>query len=110
MGTGFWFAFLHILYSNLVEMEKPLFACPSWLGIPLICPIPAQVLELLWDLAHLPALSTPLVEQALAEHLAILIDSNIVKEQVKKSYVVKCVDDIKEVLIQQYYLFRCCTG
>lgn len=48
-------------------------------------------------MAHLPALSTPLIEQALSEHLAILIDSNIVKEQVKKSYVVKCVDDIKEV-------------
>ena len=56
-----------------------------------------QVLQLLWDLSHLPALSTHLIELALEEHLAILNDSYIVKDQVKRSYVSKCVDDIKKV-------------
>ncbi|XP_059140581.1 ubiquitin carboxyl-terminal hydrolase 24-like isoform X2 [Physella acuta] len=55
-----------------------------------------RVLELLWDLAHLPSLSTSLVEQALDEHHAILSDSYSVKEQVKLQYVCKCVDDIKK--------------
>ena len=35
------------------------------------------------------------------EHLAILNNSFTVKEHVKKSYVMKCVDDIKEVLKHQ---------
>ncbi|CAG5125953.1 unnamed protein product, partial [Candidula unifasciata] len=55
-----------------------------------------RVLELLWDLAHLPSLSTSLIEQALDEHHAILSDSYSVKEQVKLQYVNKCVDDIKK--------------
>lgn len=55
-----------------------------------------RVLELLWDLAHLPALSRHLVEQAQEEHHAILSDSYSVKEQVKLQYVNKCVDDIKK--------------
>ena len=55
-----------------------------------------QVLQLLWDLSHLPALSTHLIELALEEHLAILNDSYTVKDQVKRQYVSKCVDDIKK--------------
>lgn len=55
------------------------------------------MLELLWDLSHLPALSTHLIELALEEHLAILSDSYSVKEQVKRQYVIKCMDDIKKV-------------
>uniref|UniRef100_A0A2C9KAF6 Ubiquitinyl hydrolase 1 n=1 Tax=Biomphalaria glabrata TaxID=6526 RepID=A0A2C9KAF6_BIOGL len=55
-----------------------------------------KVLELLWDLAHLPSLSTALVEQALDEHHAILSDSYSVKEQIKMQYVNKCVEDIKK--------------
>ncbi|GFO40770.1 ubiquitin carboxyl-terminal hydrolase 24 [Plakobranchus ocellatus] len=55
-----------------------------------------SALGLLWDLAHLPALSTTLVEQALDEHHAILSDSYSVKEQVKLQYVNKCVEDIKK--------------
>ncbi|XP_070196439.1 ubiquitin carboxyl-terminal hydrolase 24-like isoform X2 [Littorina saxatilis] len=55
-----------------------------------------RVLELLWDLAHLPALSRHLVEHAQEEHHAILSDSYSVKEQVKLQYVQKCVDDIKK--------------
>ncbi|KAH9492249.1 Ubiquitin carboxyl-terminal hydrolase 24 [Bulinus truncatus] len=58
-----------------------------------------KVLELLWDLAHLPSLSTSLVEQALDEHHAILSDSYIVKEQIKMQYVNKCVEDIKKTII-----------
>ena len=73
--------------------------CPQVLELlcAVCCP---QVLELLWDLAHLPVLPTSLVQQALDEHLAILNDSFVVKEATKKSYVIKCVDDIKEVCCQ----------
>ncbi|KAL3868453.1 hypothetical protein ACJMK2_041259 [Sinanodonta woodiana] len=56
----------------------------------------SQVLNLLWDLAHLPVLSTDLIEQALDEHLGILNDSYAVKDQVKRQYVSKCVEDIKK--------------
>ncbi|KAL4237153.1 Ubiquitin carboxyl-terminal hydrolase 24 [Mactra antiquata] len=55
-----------------------------------------QVLQLLWDLSHLPKLSTHLIELALDEHLAILNDSYTVKDQIKKNYVSKCVEDIKK--------------
>ena len=68
--------------------------------LELLCAVFPQVLELLWDLAHLPVLPTSLVQQALDEHLAILNDSFVVKEATKKSYVIKCVDDIKEVCCQ----------
>ncbi len=51
----------------------------------------------MWELAHQAQLSTPLVEQALDHHLAILNEAYTVKEQIKKSYVIKCVDDIKKV-------------
>ena len=38
------------------------------------------------------------MEQALDEHLAILLDNDgTVKEQVKRTYVSKCINDIKEV-------------
>ncbi|ELT87807.1 hypothetical protein CAPTEDRAFT_215538 [Capitella teleta] len=56
----------------------------------------SKVLELLWDLAHLPSLKTSLIEQAISEHLTILNDSYVLKENVKRIYVVKCVDDIRE--------------
>lgn len=55
-----------------------------------------RVLELLWDLSHLPTLSRQLIELALEEHLAILSDSFSVREQVKRNYVIKCVDDIRK--------------
>ena len=57
-----------------------------------------QLLELLWELAHLPLLKTSLVELALEEHLAVLSDPFAIKEQVRKQYVIKCVEDIREVL------------
>lgn len=57
----------------------------------------AQVLEVLWELAHLPTLPTSLVQQALEEHLGILSDAYAVKETVKRSYIIKCIEDIKKV-------------
>uniref|UniRef100_A0A8C9VNZ6 Ubiquitin specific peptidase 24 n=1 Tax=Scleropages formosus TaxID=113540 RepID=A0A8C9VNZ6_SCLFO len=59
------------------------------------------VLELLWDLAHLPTLPTGLVQQALDEHLTILSDAYAVKETVKRNYIIKCIEDIKKIQIQE---------
>lgn len=59
--------------------------------------LPVQVLEVLWELAHLPTLPTTLVQQALEEHLGILSDAYAVKETVKRSYIIKCIEDIKKV-------------
>lgn len=44
-------------------------------------------------------LKTSLVELALEEHLAVLSDPFAIRDQVKKQYVIKCVEDIKEVLV-----------
>ncbi|XP_061744458.1 ubiquitin carboxyl-terminal hydrolase 24 isoform X2 [Nerophis ophidion] len=55
-----------------------------------------KVLEVLWELAHLPSLPTSLVQQALEEHLGILSDAYAVKETVKRSYIIKCIEDIKK--------------
>lgn len=56
-----------------------------------------KVLEVLWELAHLPTLPTSLVQQASEEHLAILTDAYAVKETVKRCYIIKCIEDIKKV-------------
>lgn len=55
-----------------------------------------KVLEVLWDLAHLPTLPSNLIQQALEEHLTILSDAYAVKETVKRSYIIKCIEDIKK--------------
>ncbi|XP_044158177.1 ubiquitin carboxyl-terminal hydrolase 24 isoform X3 [Bufo gargarizans] len=55
-----------------------------------------KVLEVLWDLAHLPTLPSNLIQPALEEHLAILSDAYAVKETVKRSYIIKCIEDIKK--------------
>uniref|UniRef100_A0AAR2M4D3 UBA domain-containing protein n=1 Tax=Pygocentrus nattereri TaxID=42514 RepID=A0AAR2M4D3_PYGNA len=60
-----------------------------------------KVLEVLWDLAHLPTLPTTLVQQALEEHLTILSDAYAVKETVKRNYIIKCIEDIKKIQIQE---------
>lgn len=68
------------------------------------------MLEVLWELAHLPTLPTSLVQQALEEHLGILSDAYAVKETVKRSYVIKCIEDIKKVRCApdiQYNLYIC---
>nr|XP_044995148.1 ubiquitin carboxyl-terminal hydrolase 24 isoform X2 [Jaculus jaculus] len=54
-----------------------------------------KVLDVLWELAHLPTLPSSLVQQALEEHLTILSDAYAVKEAVKRSYIIKCIEDIK---------------
>ncbi|KAK5907307.1 hypothetical protein CesoFtcFv8_005174 [Champsocephalus esox] len=59
-----------------------------------------KVLEVLWELAHLPSLPTSLVQQALEEHLGILSDAYAVKETVKRNYIIKCIEDIKKTHIQ----------
>jgi ubiquitin carboxyl-terminal hydrolase 9/24 len=56
-----------------------------------------QVLDVLWELAHLPTLPSSLIQQALEEHLTILSDAYAVKEAVKRSYIIKCIEDIKRV-------------
>ena len=56
-----------------------------------------QVLTLLWDLAHLPKLSPHLVELALREHHSILSDAYLIKDAVKKNFILRCIDDIKKV-------------
>ena len=55
-----------------------------------------QVLDLLWSLSHLPSLTTEMVDQALRSHNDILSDSYAVKEQIKKNYAVKCMEDIRK--------------
>ncbi|KAK1795882.1 hypothetical protein P4O66_008991 [Electrophorus voltai] len=60
-----------------------------------------KVLEVLWDLAHLPTLPTTLVQQALEEHLTILSDAYAVKETIKRNYIIKCIEDIKKIQIQE---------
>ena len=37
-----------------------------------------------------------MVDQALRSHIEILSDSFTVKEQIKKNYAIKCVEDIKK--------------
>ncbi|KAK2540502.1 Usp24 [Columba guinea] len=54
-----------------------------------------KVLEVLWELAHLPTLPCSLIQQALEEHLTILSDAYAVKEAIKRSYIIKCIEDIK---------------
>ena len=61
-----------------------------------ICVFFFQVLDLLWSLSHLPSLTTDMVDQALRSHIEILSDSYAVKEQIKKNYAVKCVEDIRK--------------
>jgi ubiquitin carboxyl-terminal hydrolase 9/24 len=58
--------------------------------------ITTKVLDLLWSLSHLPSLTTDMVDQALRSHIDILSDSFAVKEQIKKNYAVKCIEDIKK--------------
>jgi len=54
-----------------------------------------QELDVLWELAHLPTLPSSLIQQALEEHLTILSDAYAVKEAIKRSYIIKCIEDIK---------------
>jgi len=62
-----------------------------------------QILELLWGLAHLPQLSREMVDLALEAHSSILIDSYHTKEMEKRTYISKCVEDIRKVLTGIHY-------
>lgn len=52
-------------------------------------------MEALWDLARYPGLSCYLVERALDEHLNVLSETPN-KEQMRKLYVLRCIDDLKK--------------
>ncbi len=54
------------------------------------------ILELLWELAHRPGLQKQLVERALAEQLTILTELTFSRDTMKRQYVLKCVQDLKE--------------
>lgn len=56
-----------------------------------------QILELLWSLAHLPHISREMVELALDAHSSILIESYHTKESERRTYISKCVEDIRKV-------------
>lgn len=47
----------------------------------------------------MPSLTTEMVDQALRSHNDILSDSYIVKEQIKKNYAVKCMEDIRKGIL-----------
>ncbi len=66
-----------------------------------------QILELLWRLAHLPQLSREMVELALDSHSSILIDSYHTKDAEKKTYISKCVEDIKKVHFCHDPIYMC---
>lgn len=55
-----------------------------------------KVLDLLWDLSHLPKLPAHLVEFSMKEHHAILNDSYHVRESLKKTFIIRCIEDIKK--------------
>lgn len=55
------------------------------------------ILELLWEMAHLPNLPKVLVEKAMQEQLSILTEMTQNKDPMKKMYVLKCVADLKKV-------------
>ena len=54
------------------------------------------ILQLLWDMAHIPEIPKHLVERAFAEHLATINEITLNKDAIKKQYVLNCVDDIKK--------------
>ena len=55
----------------------------------------SKILETLWDLARHSGLPCHLVERALDEHLLVLSETSN-KEQLRKSYVLRCIDDLKK--------------
>ncbi|KAB7497643.1 hypothetical protein Anas_01167, partial [Armadillidium nasatum] len=53
-----------------------------------------KMLDVLWELARVPSLPPHLVHLAIDEHLRILNES-VIREQLRKSYIIRCVEDIK---------------
>ncbi|CAI8010592.1 Ubiquitin carboxyl-terminal hydrolase 24, partial [Geodia barretti] len=56
----------------------------------------SKILDLLWNLAHLPHVSREMVELALDAHSSILIESYSTKEGERRTYIGKCVEDIRK--------------
>ena len=54
------------------------------------------ILQLLWEVSRLEDLPKNLVERALGEQLDILTSMTVNRDAMKKSYVMKCVEDIKK--------------
>jgi len=54
------------------------------------------ILQLLWDMAHIPEIPKHLVERAFAEHLSTITEMTLNKDAVRRQYVLACVDDIKK--------------
>ncbi|GFQ83735.1 ubiquitin carboxyl-terminal hydrolase 24 [Trichonephila clavata] len=54
-----------------------------------------KIVDLLWDLAHSPSIPMNIVELALQEHFSILCEVSH-KDQIKKQYCVKCIENIKK--------------
>lgn len=55
----------------------------------------SKILEVLWELAHSNDLPCHLIGRALEEHLNVLTEIPN-KEQLRKSYVLRSIDDIKK--------------
>eukprot|EP00090_Calanus_glacialis_P047045 TRINITY_DN9530_c0_g1_i3.p1 TRINITY_DN9530_c0_g1~~TRINITY_DN9530_c0_g1_i3.p1 ORF type:complete len:2633 (-),score=502.34 TRINITY_DN9530_c0_g1_i3:271-7929(-) len=53
------------------------------------------ILQLLWEMAHIPEIPKHLVERAFAEHLATINEMTLNKDAIRRQYVLNCVDDIK---------------
>ena len=75
---------------SLCNVPNPLGCITRYLNL-------LQILELLWNLAHLQQLSREMVELALDSHYHILIDSFHMKDHERRIYINKCVEDIKKV-------------
>ncbi|CAL4091223.1 unnamed protein product, partial [Meganyctiphanes norvegica] len=73
-----------------------------------------KMLDALWELARVSDLPVRLVHQAMNEHLTILNESAN-REQLRKSYIIRCVEDIKRSpavylpLKQLHYLAKSIT-
>ncbi len=63
-----------------------------------------QILDLLWNLVHLPHLGREMVELALESHSSILVESYHTKEAEKRTYMSKCVEDIRKVRLHDVVL------
>ena len=47
------------------------------------------ILQLLWDMAHIPEIPKHLVERAFAEHLATINEMTLNKDAIRRQYVLQ---------------------
>ena len=69
----------------------------------------SKILETLWDLARYSGLPCHLVERALDEHLSVLAEIPN-KEQLRKTYVLRCIDDLKKRQSGNFSFYTCTRG